>query len=111
MAYGTALKLIPMTSTGFAAIGAGYVPLGLPLPIAVQEVIITSSLNTAVIISMDGVTDMIFLAAGGTFPYLADGLVFPNGLSAVPQGTQFYVKQAVGAPASGSVFLMGAFVH
>lgn len=105
------IKLAPMQSLAFGSVGAAYTAIGTPTSVPIQEVVFQSSLNQDVLISDDGVTDKIYVRAGQSFPFISAGLLDGQREVAVPKGTQYFVKQATLAPASGQLSMMGIFVE
>lgn len=98
-----------LRSLGFGAIGASYLPIGVPFAHPVRLLKIINTSNTDMVISFDGVADNDYVPAGGFTLYdlctnqinNANGWYFRS-------GTQVYVKYAT-APASGGVFVVAMY--
>lgn len=107
------IQAIPLTSKAAAAVVAAYSALGSPLPRAVAKLIICSTLDQDVFVSLDGVTDNFYIARGSVIPTffsISAGEIASEVEANFAKNQQFFVKRAVGVPAAGSIFLMGAFV-
>jgi len=89
-----------------SAYSATYVAFGTALANPCVAFNVTNTMNGDAIISLDGVTDHLYIAANSYFvwdlrtnsPYLGDLMI--------PQGTQFYVKNGPTTPSSGVIYLM-----
>lgn len=104
MAFGTRAKLDEVRELAFGGIGAAYAALGTPLTDHARIVRFVNSTNVEVYISVDGVNNYIRMSAGSFVLYdFSTNRIQDDGLF-VSIGTQFYVKQVSGAPASGAVW-------
>lgn len=104
MAYGTRAKFDSVRELAFGGIGAAYAALGTPLTDHARIVRFVNSTNVEIYVSVDGVNDHMRLAASSFVLYdFSTNKIQDDGLF-VSVGTQFYVKQVAGAPASGSVW-------
>jgi len=105
MTYGTRVKFEPLRSVAFGAIGAGYAALGTATTDHSRLFSIFNSTNTDVLISFDGATDHMRIAAGsGQVLDLSTNKIRDDGLF-LRKETIFYIKRAAGAPASGNVWI------
>jgi|SRR6267378_1631227 len=104
MAYGTRAKFDPVREVAFGGISGTYAAIGTPLTDHARIVRFVNSSNVEVYISLDAISDNIRLAASSFVLYdFSTNRIQDDGLF-VSVGTQFYVKQVAGAPASGSVW-------
>lgn len=95
----------PIRTVAFGAISGTYAAAGTPLTQPVRLICFTNNTNGDVFVSTDGVTDMLFIAAGSFKLFdictnrfnLQQYWVFPI-------HTQFYVKQST-APTSGAFYI------
>ena len=97
------LQAVPMTqrSIAFGSIGAGYTIVGSIFSAPVIELIIVSTLDQHVQLSLDGVNDFI--------PMVAGGLLIPDiktNQAVLPAWRAVYVKQ-LGVPTTGSLYVGG----
>lgn len=88
------------------SVAAGYTKIGGPLLNPCRILTIVNTCDVPVILSLDGVTDQIICPAG-TGKVYDETTNRAGNVSGffIPQGTQFYVKRAAGAPASGTVYI------
>lgn len=96
----------PLRSLAFGSIAAGYTAVGTPLANPARILSIINMTDAAVILSLDGVNDHIICPAntGKVYDETTNRAGTIQGFY-IPQGTQFYVKRAAGAPTSGSVYI------
>lgn len=91
--------------------GAAYAALGSATTKPVEMIVITSTYNNPVFLSVDGSTDQIFVPVSSTIPSLVLELNFSSakqntGRLELPAGTQFYLKQGPdGAPTAGDLYI------
>jgi hypothetical protein len=96
----------PLRSLGFASIGAGYTGVGGSFANPVRILKVNNATNANLIISFDGVNDMDFIFANSAYVFdYATNAIEPVGQLEQPLGRRFYVKEASGAPTSGSVYV------
>ena len=62
------IQAIPLTSKAAAAVVAAYSAFGSPLPRPIAKLIICSTLDQDVFVSLDGVTDNFYIARGSVTP-------------------------------------------
>jgi hypothetical protein len=95
-----------LRSLAFGSVAAGYTAIGTPLLNPCRILTIVNTCDVGVILSLNGTTDHIIVPAGTAKVYdeTANHVGNISGFF-IPQGTQFYVKRAAGAPASGTVYI------
>lgn len=95
-----------LRSLAFGSVAAGYTAVGTPLLNPCRILTIVNTCDVAVILSLNGTTDHIICPAGTAKVYdeTTNRAGDIQGFY-IPQGTQFYVKRAAGAPASGTVYI------
>lgn len=105
MAYGTRAQFDAVREVAFGGISGTYAVVGGPLTDHARIVIFTNSSNVEVYISDDGINNKLRMAAN-SFKLIdfSTNKISDDGLF-VAIGTQFYVKQVAGAPASGGVWI------
>ena len=104
MAYGTRASFEPIREIAFGSVGAAYTAVGTALTDNARLVRLVNTMNTEVYISLDGVTDVIRMAAGSFYLMdLSTNKVRDDGLF-LAVGTIFYVKQVI-APGSGNLWI------
>src|ERR1044071_869662 len=104
MAFGTRAQFDAVRELAFGSISGTYAALGGPLTDHARIIRFVNSSNVEVYVSADGVTDNIRLAASSFFLIdFSTNKIQDDGLFQAV-GTQFYVKQVSGAPASGAVW-------
>jgi len=96
-----------LQSLAFGSISGAYASIGSPLPAPARIIKITNYTNEPVLISIDGVTNHDFIAEKGFALYdvMSNKSQTSSEELAFPAQTQVSVKQLVGAPTSGSVYL------
>jgi len=95
-----------LRSAAFGSVGAPYAALGDPLAHPALLMRIVSTLNQDVLLSFDGVTDHIYIAAMESFVYDVSSNKMGSKL-VVPKGTQIYQKRGPGgASNAGAIYAM-----
>ncbi len=104
MAYKIRFRMEALRSAAFGTIGAAYSAVGASISQPVRAFKITNNTDKAVLISLDGTTDNMFLPAMSFTLYdLTANKVRDDGFF-MELGTFFWVKQSTaGAPTSGSL--------
>ena len=93
-------------SLAYTGISGTYAKVGTPSSNPSRQILITNNTNAAIMVSLDGVTDNFPLLAGAAFiDDICSNKTEQGGSLQLKQGTQFWVKQLVGAPSSGSVYV------
>jgi len=104
--FTTQARVDTLRTLGFAAIGAGYLPVGSPFAFPARIICFTNTTNQDVLFSMNASTDQLIVPAGSFKlfdvttnhrPVNQDDFCFAN-------GTQRSVKYAV-APTSGAIYI------
>jgi hypothetical protein len=104
MAFGTRVQFNPIGSVAFGSITGSYVAFGAPMPGHARIIRFCNSTNTDFLISADGVTDHIRVAANSFILFdFSTNRVQDDGLF-VQKGDQFYIKY-VSAPGSGAAWI------
>lgn len=105
--YSLAIRWRPeeLRSLAFGSIGAGYTALGDPMENPVVNYCIDNNTDEAIIISLDSVTDHIFVGANGFKLYDVQANHGKGEALALSQGTQLYVKRESAAPTTGAVYV------
>ncbi len=86
--------------------GAAYAPLGALTSEVAQGIVISSTLDNSVFLSIDGTTDQIFIPGAGVLNIDFSALKQGTGKLGLPKGTQFYMKQGPdGAPTNGDLYI------
>jgi hypothetical protein len=93
----------PIRTVAFGGIGAAYAVVGTPITEAVEKIILQNNTDASVFISINGVNDHLFLPNSGQM--IIDGVVNDESGLFTSQGTQFWIRRAVGAPSTGSFYL------
>jgi hypothetical protein len=98
-------------TAGFASITGSFTAVGLPLSHNWRAWRITNNTNGDLIVSLDGVTNNLFVPANSFVLYDLTANTDDNGSSALVMaiGSQFYVKSST-VPTSGSVYIEGIFM-
>jgi|SRR6185295_15022443 len=103
------LQFEPVRSSGFAAILAGYTPVGTPTVNVCVQFLIQNLTDQSVMLSFDGVNDHFPLPSDGFFlDDVGSNATGANGL-VLPANSQLFVKQLSGAPGSGAVYFTVAY--
>lgn len=100
-------KLFPLAlrSLAAASILAGYTAVGTAVDRPLRILRVVNGTNADVIISFNGVTDHMVVLAGQVAQLnMTNNKVREDGFF-IGQGTQFFVKRAVGAATTGSLFI------
>lgn len=105
MAYNNRLIVDPRRVLAFGAIGAAYAAIGAAVATPVRIFILTNLTDVDVDVSVDGVNDH-FILPTNTFKLIdiTANKVRDDGFF-LREGTIFYIKQTVGAPTLGSVYV------
>lgn len=94
-----------LRSLAFGGISGSYAAIGTPFEHPVRLICISNNTDGDVVLSTDGVTDMLFIAAGSFKLFdLNTNRKHSDQVWVLPTGTQFYVKQ-VTAPTEDSVYI------
>jgi hypothetical protein len=94
-----------LRSLAFGSTSGSYVAIGTPFLHPVRLICITNNTDGDMLFSVDGVNDMLFVAAGSFKLFdLCTNRYTVDQLWVLPIGTQFYVKQST-TPGSGSVYI------
>ena len=105
--YAVAIKWRPETlrSLAFGSISGSYAALGAALANPIIQLKIANDTDANILISYDGVNDHEFVSSNsfvlfdvGTNKSIGDGLF-------LSEGDIIYVKQEVGAPTTGNVYM------
>lgn len=96
-------------AAAYSAVGASYAALGDPLAHPTSILRITSTIDSDVYLSFDGVTDHIYVANLESMVY--DLSSNKSGIKLViPKGTQIFQKRGPGgAGSTGSIFVMSTY--
>lgn len=105
--YSLAIRFKPeaLRSLAFGSVGAGYTALGTPMDNPVISFCIDNDTDANIIVSFDGSTDHMFIAANGYKLYDVQANHGKGLAMALAQETQVYVKRESSAPTSGNVYL------
>jgi len=104
MAFGTRVQFNPIGTVAFGSITGSYTALGAPMPGHARIIRFSNDTNEDVLISADGVTDNLRLAANSFVLFdFSTNRIQDDGLF-VEKGVQFYVKYVL-APGSGAVWI------
>ena len=94
----------PLRSLAFGSISGAYAKVGTPLSNPARLIHVYNGCNTDMEFSIDGTNAHFYVPAGGFILFdFTTNHTSPEGFF-IPQGTQFYVKQA-SAPGSGAVWI------
>lgn len=91
--------------------GAAYAALGSAITKPVEMIIINTTYNNSVFLSVNGTTDHIFVPINTAAPNTTMTINFSSakqntGRLELPVGTQFYLKQGPdGAPTAGDLYI------
>ena len=95
----------PVRELGFAALGLVYSSIGTPMTKPIRMLVLINTTNTAVMLSLDGVTDHLPMVPNG---YLVIDIA-ANKTSAqgffLAENQQLFVKRIGAAPAAGSFYV------
>lgn len=108
MSIATKIRAAFETAIGgdHTGVGATYATLGSPTTHTAQSIVISSSFNQSIFLSIDGTNNHIFVIAGSTISLDVSGNKQGATKLGLPVGTQFYIKQGPdGAPSSGDIFI------
>lgn len=106
-----AVKAIQLTFYDVASAGATYDVINTNgLDEACTQIQLINDSNLDVLISLDGVTDNFYLAAGSQFSLPVQANSQPQGYRQMfPKGMKFYLESFTGAAGIGYVFLSGIY--
>lgn len=93
MGYSAKINWEPLRTLNAATLAGAYVAVGTPLANASYILKIINDSNVAITVSINGTSDIDYVPAGGFFLYDEAKTLTHEG---VPQGTQIFVKGAVG---------------
>ena len=100
------IRYEPLRSLAFGSISGVYAGVGLPFANPVRILKVTNLTDVPLLVSYNGVDDHDVVAATGFYLYdFASNQSAAAGLLEQPAGDRIYVKEAVGAPTSGSVYV------
>lgn len=101
-----AIKLLPeaVRSIAAASIGVGYMGVGTPLTNPSRLILFQNYTDAALMISFDGITDHVPIAANGFVLLDITANKTVNQGFYIAEGTRFYVKE-IGAPTTGSFYV------
>lgn len=102
-----AIKLLPeaVRSLAFGSISGTYMGVGTPLSNPSRIILIQNFMDEAVMISFDGITDHLPVAADGfVLIDITANKTASQGFY-IAEGTRFYAKELSSAPTSGSVYI------
>lgn len=103
---GQRIRFEPIRSIAFGAVSGAYAAVGTPLANASRLLMFDNIMDTALLISFDGSNDHIFIAASSSkIIDLASNRVGPVDQLELSESTTIYVKQASGAPGSGTLYI------
>ena len=104
MAFGTRVQFNPLGLVAFGSITGSYTTFGAAMPGHARLICFTNSTNQDLLISANGVTDHLRIAAGSfkLFDFTTNR-VDVDGLF-VQKGDQFYIKYT-SAPSSGNAWI------
>lgn len=101
-----------LRSLAFGSIGAAYVGVGAAFDNPIRILKVNNRTNADLLISFNGIDDMDFIGANSAYVYdFTANKSDPGGLAEQPAGVRFYVKQASGAPTSGSIYVTAIYVR
>lgn len=104
------MKWETLRSIAFGSISGTYAGIGSVLANPSRLIRIVNTTNVDVLISTDGTIDNDIIPAGGFILYdIMSNRSESAGVFVLDQGSRMYVKQASGAPASGSVYLVSIY--
>lgn len=104
MAFGTIVKFNPLGAVAFGSITGSYTAFGAPMPKPAHLIRFNNSTNQDILISADGVTDHLRIAANSFALFdFTTNRVNEAGYF-VAENTQFYIKYVL-APGSGSAWI------
>ena len=109
MSIAVRMKWEPVRELGFLMTGAGYSPVGIPVSHPLRGFIFQNFLDTAVMVSFDGVNDHIPMVPNGYINEdIAANKTIQNGFY-LPEGQQIYIKHVGVAPVSGSFWFSAMY--
>jgi hypothetical protein len=109
MAFGTRAELDPVREIAFGSISGAYATVGGPLTSHARIIRFSNSTDTDMYISDDGINNKIRLSSNGFILLdFSSNKIRDDGLFKAID-TQFYVKQAAGAPTKGAVWIEVVF--
>lgn len=102
-----AIKVLPeaVRTLGFGSISGAYMGVGTPLENPSRIILIQNFADEAVMVSFDGLTDHLPVAASGfVLLDITANKTVTQGFY-IAEGTRFYVKELDTTPTSGSVYI------
>lgn len=94
-------------SAAFGTVTASYAAIGSPTAFPLEWITIISTLNQDIILSTDGVNNMVYIPSGSPVIPLLVGAFRDKDVNALPSSTQFYIKSNSTLPTSGSISIVG----
>jgi len=105
MAYGTRVTFEPLRTAAFGAITGSYSAVGGPLLDHARLINFSNTVNQSILISIDGVTDQLFLAPDSfEILDLTANKVRDDGLF-LARGTILYARYPGSAGTSGTLYI------
>lgn len=102
---GNQLRVAPVQVLAFSSIGATYTQVGVASSFPGIAILIQNFTNAAIMFSFTGRTDHFPLAANTSFIFDIQSDKQLNNDVYLMAGTGYFVKELVGAPTSGSVYV------
>ena len=105
MGYKNSAAFDVLRSVAFGSITTSYVAVGAELPSSAVAVTFKNNTNGIVLVSIDGINDMLVYPASsyGVYDIRTNA---PNGIDyLLPKGTSFLIKYSGSAPTSGSFYI------
>jgi hypothetical protein len=100
------VRFEPLRSLAFGSISGTYTAIGTPFVHASRVIVIDNTTDADLLISFDGIHDQVLsIAHSGKILDFCSNRTEPVGILEVPVNTTVYVKQAVGAPTLGTVYI------
>lgn len=102
-----AIKVLPeaVRTLDFSSISAAYMGVGIPLNNPSRIILIQNFCDQAVMLSFDGITDHVPVAADGfVLLDITANKTVDQGFY-IAEGTRFYVKELSSTPSSGAVYI------
>lgn len=98
-----------LRSIAFGAVGVSYVEITPSFEHVIRVVNFDNDMDGDMLISLDGVTDHLFMPANSLKVFdLTTNKADPNSSWAFPKGTRIFIKQS-SAPTSGSFYVAGLY--
>lgn len=90
----------------FTDAGVAYAPIGVPTTRPAASILISSDVNAAVVVSFDGVNDVLMVSAGNKIETLNFNANSQNdGRLELASGTQVYARRRSSAVTNGALYL------